>query len=96
MSRTFHPYGRPCWRRPITHKVHWKRWRRFIAANPYADPNSVPGQWGWVGINWRWPKQDRVPHNRKLRHKVNRMVRFIDHEAVALPILLEQYCGWYL
>lgn len=30
MSRSFHPFGRPGWRRPISHSVHWTRWRRFV------------------------------------------------------------------
>jgi len=92
MSRSFHPYGRPGWRRPISHSVHWIRWAKFSRER---DPGS--GQYlRWDSINWRWPKRARVVHNRKLRHKVNRLVRFVDHEAVSLPTLLEQYFGWWL
>lgn len=90
MSRTFHPFGRPYWRRPITHRVHYRRWISFLQNWPEAASGC------WNPRNWRWPKSYRVLRNRQFRHSVRGLVRLIDHDAEVLPSLRLYYYGYYL
>lgn len=90
MSRTFHPFGRPYWRRPITHEVHRRRWIRFLRNWPEAASGN------WNPRNWRWPKCYRGVRNRRLRRQIRCLVYRIDHDAVVLPTLREQYYGYFL
>lgn len=69
MSRSFHPYGRPGWQRPISHSVRWKRWRRFVKASDYRTYYNAYAQEVTYGPMWLLHPSGEPKHERKRAEK---------------------------